>query len=244
MRGRSIAAILAASLLLFARSADSQTTGFGLDLRVGVTSGSESLGSFTGVPDGYFGLGELTPAPGFGLGVLFPEVVLGIRPQALISYAIPADVRGNWIPCDPGFACPSILLPIDARADRLEATVGAELPVLAQAGPVRPYATAGIGLRRYGFSWSAVGRPGDPLNLAPGSVGETDFLVRLGVGVGVRMGRYEALLEGTADLSEFGAGRVPVPTESLILWPEPFIDLGRESQREYAVVVGLRRYLD
>ena len=55
-----------------------------------------------------------------------------------MTYATAADVQGNWLPCDPGFACPAVLLPIDGGASRLQATVGAELPILTRAGPVRP----------------------------------------------------------------------------------------------------------
>ncbi len=109
---------------------------------------------------------------------------------------------------------------------------------------MRPYATAGVGLRRYGFSWSAIGEPGDAFRLAAGSYDETDFVARFGLGAGVSLGRFEVLLEGSANLSAFGAGRVPVSEELLALWDGPTIDLGRETREHYEVTLGVRRYLE
>ena len=256
MRVRHSAAILAASLLslltptpgagqaLATGDAAWDAAGFALDLRLGVTSGSTELGASTGVPDGVFNLRDLGAAPIFGVGALFPETVLGLRPQALVTYATAADVEGNWVPCDPGFACPEILLPVDGSASRLQATAGVELPILTRAGPARPYASVGIGLRRYGISWASIGDPGDSFRLAAGSYGETDLLVRFGLGVGVSLGGFEALLEGSADLSRFGAGRVPVPEELLAQWAGSTIDLGRDTREHFEVVLGMRRYVE
>lgn len=253
MRARLSAAFFAVSLLSLLTPGlaagqvgigQAGTAGVALDLRLGVTSGSAELGASTGVPDGVFNLRDLDAAPIVGLGVLFPETVLGLRPQLLVSYATGADVEGNWVPCDPGLACPSIFLPVDGSASRLQATIGAELPILARAGLARPYASVGIGLRRYGISWAGIGNPGDNFRLAPGSYGETDFLARFGVGVGLDFGGFEALLEGSADLSAFGAGRVPVPEELLAQWAGPTIDLGRDTREHFEVMLGVRRYLD
>jgi hypothetical protein len=243
MRAHRAAALLAASFLPGSVQAQS-AEGLALEVRVGAGFESDALGFTTGAPEGYFGFGEVAAAPSIGIGLLLPPISSGIRPRALVSYAPPADVKGNWFPCEPGTDCPSVLLPVDGRASRVEATVGAELPLAVMAGPARPYINVGLGLRRYGFSWRPIGEPDDVLRLESGSFGETDFLARIGVGVGVELGRFDATLEGSADLSAFGPGRVPVPVGTLALFAEPTIDLGRETRREYNLTVGVRRYLD
>lgn len=243
MRAHRAAALLAASFLPGPAQAQS-AEGVALELRVGATFESDALGITTRAPEGYFGFGKVDAAPSIGVGLLLPPIAPGIRPQALVSYAPPADLEGNWVPCEPGVPCPSVLLPVDGRASRFEATVGAELPFVVMAGPARPYINVGLGLRRYGFSWRSIGEPDDVLRLGGGSFGETDLLARLGIGVGVELGRFAATLEGSADLSSFGPGRVPVPAETLALFPEPTIDLGRGTRREYNLTVGVRRYLD
>jgi hypothetical protein len=213
-----------------------------VEARAGVTSGSGELGTTLGPPLGYFEFASLDGAPAFGVGVLAPSVI-GVRPRISVSYAPPADVSGTWVPCDPGLACPAILLLVDGRASRLEGIVGGEV-ALAGHGPVRPYVSAGVGFRRYGFSWTPVGEEGTDLLLAAGSHGEIDFLGRAAVGFAFDVGGLEATLEGGADLSAFGAGRVPVPLQTfandLALYPQPTLDLGRGSLQEYEVSVGLR----
>lgn len=218
-------------------------SGVELEVRAGATFGSRHLGVTTGPPAGYFDLDEVGAAPSFGLGMLLPSPVAGIRPHAVVSYAPPADVGGTWIPCEPGLACESILLTVDGRASRLEMLLGADLPLQVASGPARPYLSAGVGLRRYGISWSPVGEETDEISLNEGSYGETDFLARIALGVGVRFGAIEALIEGGADLSAFGAGRVSLPTDQLALYSEPTIDLGRTNQHEYTLTLGLRRRL-
>lgn len=216
--------------------------GFGVELRAGAVLGSQPLGVTVGAPSGQFGFGEVDPAPVLGVGVVFPEIVLGIRPLAGVSWAPPADVAGNWTPCDPGRPCAAVLMPVEGRATRLEGTIGAQVPLLTLAAPIRPHVTAAAGFRRYGLAWEPIGGPGD-FQLEGGSLAETDLLARIGLGVAIDFGRFAVLAEGAIDFSSFGPGRVPVPEESLALWPEPTIDLGRESVHEYEVVVGLRRFL-
>jgi len=104
---------------------------------------------------------------------------------------------------------------------------------------LRPYVTAGVGLRRYGLSWTPVGRPNDSFFLDGDSYGETDFLGRVAVGFALDLGAFAATLEGGADLTAFGAGRVPVPTDQLARYAEPAIDLGRTNLQEYTVSIGV-----
>lgn len=238
-------ALLSMFTVLFAASLLPPTveaqSGIALEARVGGTFGSGDLGITTGPSAGYFDLGEVAAAPTFGVGLVLPSPLAGLRPHAVLSYSPPADVGGTWLPCEPGFACESILLTVDGRASRLEMLVGAELPLRLAPGPALPYLSAGVGLRRYGISWSPVGEAGG-IFLDEGSYGETDFLARVALGVGFRFGAMEALVEGGADLSAFGAGRVPVPTDQLALYAEPTIDLGRTSQEEYSLTVGIRRH--
>lgn len=243
MRAHRVAALLAASFLPGSVQGQS-AEGVALEVSVGATFESDALGFTTGAPEGYFGFGEVDAAPNIGARLLLPPMTSGIRPRALVSYTPPVDVEGNWVPCEPGTPCPDVLLSVDGRASRFEATVGAELPLVVTGGPVRPYIDVGLGFRRYGFSWRPIGEPDNVLQLESGSFGETDFLARIGAGVGVELGRFEVTLEGSADLSSFGPGRVPVPGETLALFAEPTIDLGRDTRREYNLTVGLRRYLD
>jgi len=214
-----------------------------VEVRAGAVFGSGDLGVTTGPSVGYFALGGVDAAPSLGLAVTTPGFFAGLQPRAAVSYAPPADVSGTWIPCDPGLACPSILLPMDGRASRLEALVGAELPLAVVSGPIRPYVTVGVGVRRYGFSWSPIGNADDSFFLDGGTYGETDFLGRVAVGFAMDLGPLAATLEGGADLSAFGAGRVPIPRDQLALYPEPTIDLGRTNLQEYTVTLGLRRQL-
>ena len=170
--------------------------------------------------------------------------------MVLVSYALPADLRGSWTPCDPGLACPSILPPsVDGQASRFEAIAGLEFPMLRELGPARPYASMGVGLRRYGFSYDEIGDAGSSFHLGEGSFSETDLMARFFVGSGFRFGAWEALFEGGTKLSTFGAGHVPVPSdvfavEDLGMWAGPTLDLGRESYTDFAVSVEVRRYLD
>lgn len=224
---------------------EADAPGFAVDLRLGAALGSTNVGSSLGVGDGYFQFREVGAAPQLGLGLTFPEIGLGIRPQAIVSYAMPASAGGVWIPCDPGLACIAILPPaVDGRASRLEASAGFEVPILRSAGPARPYAAVGVGVRRYGFSYDAIGESTDAVRLGAGSFSETDLLFRVAVGAGFQMGAFDALIEGGAGLSRFGAGRVPVPAELLALWTDSTIDLGRESHSDVSVTAGIRRYLD
>lgn len=247
-------ALLSLVLFLLANVALAQDAaparGFAIDLRLGAAFEAGDLGTSTGVGDGFFQLQRVDAAPQVALGLSFPEFGPGLRPLILASYALPADLSGSWTPCDPGLACPAILPPaINGRASRLEATAGLEFPVLRAIGPVRPFGTIAVGLRRYGFSHDDIGDPWDSLRLGSGSFSETDFLLRFALGTGFRFGSYEALLEGGAKRSTFGAGRVPVPSdmfafEELALWAEPTIDLGRDAYTDFVISAGLRRYLD
>jgi hypothetical protein len=237
------------SLTLFATSAvavpvaaTAQTESIAVEIRAGVGLDSETLGFTTGVPQGHFNLGEVTAEPVFGLGLLLPAIGPGIRPQVRVSYRPPAGVVGNWIPCDPGVVCPAIFLPVDAHANRLQATVGAEVALASPAHLVRPYASVGIGIRRYGFSWEQIGAGSDTFILESGSYGETDFVARFGLGAAVSLGEFDLTLEGEAGRSSFGPGVVATPDQPATVASS--VDLGRESKTEFTMSVGLRKYLD
>ena len=242
MRTRMVVSAVLTVFFLLPSAATAQSSSIGIEARAGVGLGSETLGFTTSVPQGQFNLADVTAAPMLGLGLVLPVVGPGIRPQLRVSYLLPVDVAGNWIPCDPGLACPDIYLPLDAQADRWQATVGAEFPLAASSLPLRPYVRVGVGLRRYGFSWKQIGAETDNFLLRAGSTGETDLMAGLGLGAAVSMGAFELSFEGAADLSSFGPGVVPIVDP--VLPAGPGIDLGRRSMTEFTLSVGLRRYLD
>lgn len=244
MRVRVAVLISPLFLLVFLSSAaPAQDANFAIEMRAGATFASGTLGVTTAVPVGDFGLQQVESAPVFAIGALGPQLALGARPQVRVSYALPARVEGSWSICDPGLACPALLRPpLQADASRLELTAGVELPVPSLSGAVRPYVSAGAGIRRYGFSYERV-VAGDAASLDRGSISETDFLVRVGAGAGIQLGRFEASLEGGLDFSSFGSGTVPIDTESFIN-RSATTDVGRDGVREFSLTAGLRRYLD
>lgn len=233
--------VLFLATLVLASQGLAQSQTIGLEVRAGVGFGTETLGFSTGASTGHFNLGDISAAPLFGFGVLLPGVG-PIRPHVRVSYMIPEGLTGNWIPCDPGTACPAIFLPIDAEANRFQATAGVEIPLLASSLPVQPYATLGAGLRRYGFSWQRIGDETDSFQLEAGSYGETDFVARFGLGATLNLGGFDLSLEGSADMSSFGPGLVPTPDQPAPL--ESTVDLGRDSQTEFSISAGLRKYLN
>ena len=239
---RRIAPALFLATVVIASEGFAQSHSIGLEVRAGVGFGTEPLGFSTGVPTGHFNLGDISAAPVFGFGVLLPEVGPRIRPHVRVSYMIPEGLTGSWIPCEPGEACPAIFLPIDAEANRFQATAGVEIPLLRSSLPVQPYATLGAGLRRYGFSWQRIGDETDSFQLEAGSFGETDFVARFGLGATLNLGGFDLSLEGSADMSSFGPGLVPTQDQ-----PAPAgstVDLGRDSQTEFSISAGLRKYLN
>lgn len=244
MRTPRAIAVLASALFVVASPVIAQThsESVGLEVIAGVALGSETLGFTTSVPEGHFNLADITAAPVFGLGVVLPSFGPGIRPQVRLSYMLSEGIAGNWIPCDPGLVCPAIFLPIDAHADRWQATVGVEVPLVSPGHSVQPYARLGLGARRYGFSWTQIGAGTDTFLLEAGSSSETDLVAGLGLGAAVSLLGAELRFEGSADHSWFGPGTVVVLDE--VAPATPTIDLGRQGITEFSLSVGLRKYLD
>jgi hypothetical protein len=242
---RTLCAGLSLSILVVAVSpaiAQVSTGSIGIEIGGGLGLGSSPLGVTTNVPEGYFSLGDVSPAPVFAVGLLLPSVTPGVRPQARISLMPRREVAGSWIPCYPGVGCPKIYHPLDAHVDRWQATAGVELALTSSLVPVLPYARLGLGVRRYGLSWEQVGASGDAFLLNAGTTSEIDFLLALSLGAAVSLGGSELTLEGSADRSSFGPGTIPVLDD--VAPASSTLDLGREATTQFALSVGLRKYLD
>ena len=226
---------------LSAQSPDAGPERLALEVSLGVVSNPGALGHTSTVePAGYFDLGGPDPAPVLELAVVLPPTLLGARPLGRISWAPGADVRTRWIPCDPGAVCPSILAvlaPGDARVSRLEAVVGVERDLPVALGPFVPGASVALGVRRYGLSWEGWGEPG-PLQLPPGSHGETDLLVKGGLSA-ASSGPWALVTRVEAGLSRHGPGTVDASQAT----PDspPTVDLGRQTLTEYTVSMAIRR---
>lgn len=227
------------------RSAHAQSTSdYMVELRLGAGLGTEELGYTAPIdPAGYLRLAEVDASPFVGAGLIFPAAWLGVRPMLRVGYVMPAGVATNWIPCDPGAVCPSLLTTPSTDVRRLDAAAGLEFPILEAAGPVRFFGSVVAGLRWYGFSWDGWGEAGTFV-LPSGSHWETDFLVGLGAGASARRGDWEVLVGLDVDWSRFGPGTVPVYTGYVPPSAVPTaVDLGRETITAATVELGIRRAL-
>lgn len=216
-----------------------------LELGGGVTFGADAFGPLYPIQphQGYLELGEIDRWAVVRAGARFRPLWGGLRPTAHVEYAFDEDVYAMWIPCDPGLACPDILLEPAARVSRLVALAGIEIPVPVPLGPVSPHATLAAGLRRYDAQWRGLGQePGDYFVLAEGSHAETDFVWRAGGGASALLGYgLQLWAQVNVDLGHFGPGVVPVQPGSA---QEPSeIDLGRDRVSEASLMMGLRRAL-
>lgn len=216
-----------------------------VEVGAGVTLASEELGVLYPVrPEvGYMELGEIHQWTSIGIGARFRPLWAGIRPTARVDYAFDADVYAQWLPCEPGYPCPAILLEPDVRVSRLAALLGIEVPVPLSLGPVNAHATIGTGLRRYDVQWRTLGEPPTSSFVLPeGSRKESDLLWRVGGGLSAQLG-WDLELWGqvAVDMSRFGPGVVPVRAPAEPVEQRTEVDLGRDTRTETSLTVGIRR---
>jgi hypothetical protein len=209
------------------------------EIALGYFLAGDNLGSTHPIdPAGYLSLRDVGPAPSLGIAVVLPSTLGGLRPFARLSYARAAGVPAVWVPCDPGQACPSILIEPTVRASRVHGTVGLETPFLQVGTSVALGAAAAVGVRRYGISWEPWGGPPDNVfHLPRGSRGEWDALGEVGLEVSVSVGSAVLVGRWSIAVSEFGPG------ELTDLQTGGAVDLGRHRTTDTALHVGLRRGL-
>lgn len=187
-------------------------------------------------PEGYLTLRGAEAAPALEVAVVLPSPLLGIRPFARVAHARAATIPAAWTPCDPGLACPSILIEPTVRASRSYAAMGLEVPLLSLVSGVGLDAVVGVGVRRYGFSWESWGGPPDnSFHLPEGSHAEWDRMAQLGVGLRVPVGAVALSGRWTALVSDFGAGVVPRADGS------GTVDLGRSRTLQNVLHLAVRR---
>lgn len=209
------------------------------EVALGYFLASDDLGPTHPVdPAGYLDLRDVGAAPSLGVALLLPSPLPRLRPFTRLSYARAAGVPAVWVPCDPGQACPSILIEPTVRASRAHGTVGLEILFL-QVGPsVALGAVAAVGVRRYGISWEPWGGPpNDVFHLPRGSREEWDALREVGLDLSVRFGAAVLTCRWSIAVSEFGPGELTDPETG------GAVDLGRRSTTDTALHVGLRRAL-
>ncbi len=186
-------------------------------------------------PVGYLRLADVDPAPSLGLTLVFPSPLAGVRLFTRLSYARSADVPAIWIPCEPGAACPAILIQPTVRASRMLGTAGLEIPVLRVGSPVIGHALVAAGVRRYGISWDPWGE--GVFQLPRGSHDEWDDLGEAGLGIVVSTGPVAVAGRWSVAISRFGAGEVTTGD------PVGTLDLGRRRVVENVLQLGVRRSL-
>ena len=242
-RKGTVAALVALSVFsLVPRALEAQRFGSNsaVGLHAGVWIGTELGATRETRPVGYLELGESEAAPTLELAAVVGSAGWPLRLWTAFGVSADASIRAQWFPCDPGLACPSILIEPEVDIQRFTGVIGLELSVPDRTVRVRPYLKAGAGFRHYEVEWRQWGGEGTFL-LPEGSIGETAFLTSLAGGAALDVFGFEARAEAGLDLSRFGRGVVPVITPV----PEgPFeIDLGRKTLREVMVRVGVYRPL-
>lgn len=107
--------------------------------------------------------------------LLWPSGRFAFRVFGLAT--LPADVSGIF-DCYPGLACPAVLLRSNAEMVVLAAAVDVQYSPRHPGSAVRPYASFGVGVKRYRFSW-----PDADVIVLAGDHADTSPAVRAGFGV-------------------------------------------------------------
>jgi hypothetical protein len=242
-RGAIVALLALSSSALTPRALEAQRveSRSAVGIHAGIWIGTNDLGATRQVhPVGYLELGESEAAPALELAAVLGPPGWPLRLWTAFGASANASIPARWSPCDPGQACPAILIEPDVDIQRFTGVIGLELSVPDRTIRVRPYLKAGVGFRHYDVDWKEWGGEGT-FHLPAGSLGETALLTSLAGGAAVDVFGFEARAEAGLDLSRFGRGVVPVRSPS----PEgPFeVDLGRTTVREVMVRVGIFRPL-
>lgn len=117
---------------------------------------------------------DATPTFEVAARAAWPGSFIGTR--IVGSWAVPTDASG-FFNCNPGFACPAVLLPRDAEVGMQSLVGDLIISPLERNDRIRPWAALGAGIRRYDYSWN----DGNLINA--GSHSETSLALHAGLGM-------------------------------------------------------------
>lgn len=214
-------------------------SGLAVELRAGTGFGSRVERASIDAPEFRLWPEEVGGAARYEAVLLLPRLAAGVRPRLEASLSPNAGVDGFLM--DEFARCPSCREPFEGEADHLDVTVGAEVPLFRSSSRARPYGVIGFGVRRTTWSYddvtsTAVAHPAE-------SFTTTDFLGRVGLGVGFGLGSRDVSLEAALRGGPVGSGTVHVDPPPDAPYASEDVDFGRELGFDFGLTLGFRQEL-